>query len=417
MHEPPAAGGRDIVRALSRHSRADLAAAALLLVVGLGVVIGIVAAKSTSATGLLDLGIYRDAARGLRTGTLYDYQDPNFGLGFTYPPFAAVLFAVMGPLPRSALEYAWSVAGASAWLVLLCGLWRRSVRDRAPRWACAFPAATVTGIWLVGLFGAPVWIALNQGQIGIFLWVALTADVVLTVDDRRGAGILTGLAAATKVLPIAAIPLYWIGDRAHAARRAVLGFAAATLLGVILLPSESRRYWGELLWGTRVGERADPRNDSLLGVLARAFGEGRWTTSSALVLGLGVFVLGAISFRAAVRRRAPLSATLALGSTMGLLSPITWTHHLVFLSLLLLFPLMSWREHPAGSAVVLAMTVVVLVDPLGAGNADAALGSSLRALLMIAVLVFNDRLVGLEQPQDVRDSNSPASDGSYPGRR
>ena len=60
---------------------------------GLGVLIGIVAAKGSNPTGLLDLHIYRDAARGISRGAFYDYQDPNFGLGFTYPPFAAVLFA------------------------------------------------------------------------------------------------------------------------------------------------------------------------------------------------------------------------------------------------------------------------------------------------------------------------------------
>jgi alpha-1,2-mannosyltransferase len=408
MHDPRAVGGRDTARAHLRRSRADLAMAGVLLLVGLGVAIGVVATKSANATGLLDLRIYRDAARGIGSGALYDYEDPRFGLGFTYPPFAAVLFAALGPIPRHALEYAWSIVGASSWLVLLWCLWRRCVRDRAPQWARDFPTATVTGIWLISLFGAPIWIALNQGQIGIFLWVALTADVVLTIDDRRGSGALTGLAAATKVLPLVAIPLYWIGDRASAARRALLGFAAATLLGAVLLPSESRRYWGELLWGTRVGERADARNDSLLGVLARAFGEGRSTTISAVVLGLGVFVLGAIAFRAAVQRRAPLAATLVLGSTMSLLSPITWTHHLVFLSLLLLFPLLSWRDHPAGSAVALAIVVVVLVDPLGAGNADAALSSSLRALVMLAILVFNDRLVALERPQGRQRLQQPS---------
>ena len=249
---------------------------------------------------------------------------------------------------------------------------------------------------------APLWLTLNQGQVGIFLWVALTADVLLTIDKRRGAGVLTGLAAATKVLPLVAIPLYAISGRARAAARAALTFVGATLLGVILLPSESRRYWSDLLWGTRVGERSDPRNDSLAGALTRAFGEGRFTTIAAVVLGLGVLVLGVVSFRAAVRRHAPLSAVLVLGSTMGLMSPITWTHHLVFLSLLLWFPLLGWRERPVASALALAVAIAVLVDPLGAGNGDAPLSSLLRALVMLAILVFHERLLDLEQPHDVK---------------
>ena len=106
------------------------------------------------------------------------------------------------------------------------------------------------------------------------------------------------------------------------------------------------------------GRRAErPRNDSLAGALTRAFGESRFTTVAAVVLGLGVLALGVVSFRAAVRCRAPMSAVLVLGSTMGLMSPITWTHHLVFLSLLLWFPLLSWRERPGASALALVIAI------------------------------------------------------------
>jgi alpha-1,2-mannosyltransferase len=401
-----------------RHrARVDLAIAAALLLVGLGVALGIVASKSANPTGLLDLRIYRDAARGISRGTLYDYEDPNFGLGFTYPPFAAVLFAGLVPLPERALEFGWTILAAASWLAVIACLWRRSIRGHAPQWACDFPTTTVAGAWLISLLGAPIWLALNQGQVGVFLWVALTADVVFTIDKRRAAGVLTGLAAATKVLPLVAIPLYLVGDRAQAAKRAVLAFAAATVFGVILLPSESRRYWGDLLWGTRVGEQADTRNDSLSGVLTRTIGEGRLTTILAVALGLGLLVLGAISFRAAVQRNAALTAILVLGSTMGLMSPITWTHHLVFLSLLVLFPLLSWRDRPTASAIALAVVIVVLIDPLGAGNADVAFSSSVRAFVMLAILVFHNRLVGLEQPREVKRPGNPEHDCSYLDRR
>jgi alpha-1,2-mannosyltransferase len=400
-----------------RRTRLDRSAAGALVLVGLGVAIGIVAAKSSNPTGLLDLHIYRDAARGISGGALYDYQDPNFGLGFTYPPFAAVLFAILGPLPVHVLEFGWTILSATSWLAVMACFWRRSVRARAPRWARDLPATTVAGVWLISLLSAPLWLALNQGQVGIFLWAALAADVVLTIDKRRGAGVLTGLAAATKVLPFVAIPLYAISGRARAAARAAVAFAGATLLGMILLPSESRRYWGELLWGTRVGERGDPRNDSLAGALTRAFGEGRLTTFAAVVLGLGVFALGLVAFRTAVGRNAPLAAILVLGSTMSLMAPITWTHHLVFLSLLLWFPLLSWRARPAASALVLAVVIVVLVDPFGAGDADAPLGSLLRAVVMLAILVFHDQLLALEQPQGITRSDNAAVGDSALGRR
>ena len=105
--------------------------------------------------------------------------------------------------------------------------------------------------------------------------------------------------------------------------------------------------------------------------------------------------------------RRVLTAIVVLGSTMSLLSPITWTHHLVFLSLLLLYPVLSWRDRPVVSAIALAMVTVVLIDPLGAGNADSPVGSSVRALVMLAILVFHRRLIGLELRDDLRRSGSP----------
>ena len=365
--------------------------------------------QGPNPTGLLDLRIYRDAAGGIAHGTLYDYQDPNFGLGFTYPPFAALLFAGLRAIPVRVLEFGWTLLGATSWLVFLAYLWRRTVRDRAPDWARALPRTSVAGVWLLSLFGAPVWLTLNQGQVGIFLSIAIGADVVFTVDRRRGAGILTGVAAATKVLPLIAIPLYVIGDRIPAARRALLTFAGLTLLGLAVLPSDSRRYWTDLLWSTRVGETGDVRNDSVLGLVSRILGGGWPTTALWLALAIAVLVLGAISFRAAVANAAPLTAIVVLGSTMSLLSPITWTHHLVFLSLLLLYPVLSWRDRPVVSAIALAMVTVVLIDPLGAGNADSPVGSSVRALVMLAILVFHSRLIGLEhprRPQALRQSRS-----------
>ena len=280
--------------------------------------------------------------------------------------------------PVHVLEFGWTILSATSWLAVMACLWRRSVHDRAPRWARDHPATTVTAVWLLSLLSAPLWLTLNQGQVGIFLWVALTADVLLTIDKRRGAGVLTGLAAATKVLPLIAIPLTRSVVALDAAR-ATLTLVGATLLGVILLPSESRRYWSDCCGahgsaseatqerltgrGAHSGVRRGPVHDHRRG---RPRPAGCWHSASCR------------SGRGATP--APLSAVLVLGSTMGLMSPITWTHHLVFLSLLLWFPLLSWRERPGISALALAIAMVVLVDPLGAGNADSPLSSLLHAL-------------------------------------
>jgi hypothetical protein len=102
-------------------------------------------------------------------------------------------------------------------------------------------------------------------------------------------------------------------------------------------------------------------------------------------------------------------------------SPITWTHHLVFLSLLLFVPFLAWRTHPAAALVLLVGVIVALVDPLGAGDADHALWSLVRTSVLTALLLFHRALIRAERPgcdqEPVRAFDRSAPDGSSPGRR
>jgi len=403
-------------------ARGDSAVAGTILVAGVALAVGVVATKGSGTAGLLDLRIYLKAAESIGDGGLYEFEEVRFGLGFTYPPFAGLLLSFLRGVPVRVVEYAWTVASVLAWLVLLSSLWTRVVLARAPTWAQRHSATCITCLWFVSLLGAPVWTALNQGQVGILLWVAVAFDALFVFDDRRRAGALTGLAAAFKVVPIVAVPLYLIAGRVRAATIMLLSFASATAAATVVLPSESRHYWGQLLWGTRVGERGDERNSSALGALSRVLGDGWPTIAVFVVLAATLASVGALGFRSAVRREAPLSAILILGSVMSLLSPIAWAHHLAFLSLLLLFPFLTWRDRPRESALALGGLILLLVDPLGAGNADNALWSLARALAMVAVLVAHRVLIHAEQrvtpgPAEIRAFDRTARGGSSPGRR
>ena len=67
-----------------------------------------------NGANFVDLHVYVGGAATLGSGQpLYDYvyadQTPDFPLPFTYPPFAAVVFAPLHLVPFGLLAFAWQV--------------------------------------------------------------------------------------------------------------------------------------------------------------------------------------------------------------------------------------------------------------------------------------------------------------------
>src|SRR3954471_17684301 len=68
----------------------------------------------SNCANFVDLHVYVGGAATIGTGhPLYDYvyadQTPDFPLPFTYPPFAAVVFAPLHLVPFGVLAFAWQV--------------------------------------------------------------------------------------------------------------------------------------------------------------------------------------------------------------------------------------------------------------------------------------------------------------------
>jgi alpha-1,2-mannosyltransferase len=330
-------------------------------------------------SGLLDLQIYVGSARDWLQGvSLYDYRDGVHHLGATYPPIGPLAFVAFVPMSAEAREVLWTAVslaalGATAWCTaLLAGI------DRARRatWALwAFAAAAVT---------IPVWLTLRQGQINVVLWLLVVGDVVAVQRRSRWSGIGIGIATAVKLVPGLFIVWLVLARRRTAAGRALVAAAAATALGWLLAPSDSSLYWTELIFQSRrIGQVDDPRNNSLLAVVARAVEPGParnwlWLAGAAAIAAVGL----ARGVRAA-RRDDFLAATAIVGCAATLVSPISWTHHLGF-AVLALAGLATRRPRP-WAMVGLAALWLVLVDPGGLG--DDAPSSTLRAVVLLAVVV------------------------------
>ena len=130
------------------------------------------------------------------------------------------------------------------------------------------------------------------------------------------------------------------GKRSHCATRAASAATAGT----------SWRFWTETLWETeRVGKVDIVANQSLLGGLARLADPDE--PSRALWAVLAVVVLAVALTRAAraVRSGDELAGIALIGLAACLVSPISWTHHFVWLipACVVLLDLAAGRR-PAG---------------------------------------------------------------------
>ncbi|OBG27901.1 mannosyltransferase [Mycobacterium sp. 852002-51057_SCH5723018] len=312
-----------------------------------------------NGANFVDLHVYLGGAAALdHPGTLYSYvyadQTPDFPLPFTYPPFAAVVFYPLHLLPFGVVAFVWQVATMAA----LYGAVRLSQRltgvpaGAGHRVAMLWTAIT---IWI-----EPLRSTFDYGQINVLLMLA----VLWAVYSTRWwlSGLLVGVAAGIKLTP-AISGVYFLGVRRWgAAAWSVVVFLGTVAVSAFIVGDQTRYYFTDLLGDAhRVGPVATSFNQSWRGGISRILGHDA---------GFGPLVVGAIAVTAvlAVLAWRALDEPDRLGKLLvveifGLLfSPISWTHHWVWL-----VPLMIWaihgppRERP-GARVVgwgwLALTII-----------------------------------------------------------
>jgi alpha-1,2-mannosyltransferase len=333
--------------------------------------------RSRAAFG--DLAIYAAGGAAVRHGTpLYQLRFA-FGLRFTYPPFAALLFAPLGWLPATAGRVLVSAATVLAlpvtsYLVLRLPPWPLQLsRDRAVQLALAFSAAA---IWL-----EPERTNLKYGQVNVFLVLLVLVDLAGIERGRhpRLGGALIGIAAGIKLTP-ALFAVYLLATRRYrAAATAGAVFAATVAIAFALVPGDAARYWDlSFLDPAHVGRIQNVANQSLLGALARVLGTLSvgpvWLLAAAAVGGAGV----ALAARAGRAGQAAQAFALCAVTSL-LISPISWSHHWVLAVPALLIALVAAaRRWPSRTAVagLAAVGVVAIAGwaaiiwrvPLGGGH-------------------------------------------------
>ncbi|MEV4478948.1 glycosyltransferase 87 family protein [Micromonospora coxensis] len=312
-----------------------------------------------------DLKIYMRAMDWWAAGNpLYDYVQPDRVQGalyFTYPPFSALLLRPFAVLPLGLTIAVFTVLTGIA--VIYTTRWLLTpviARHDLPR------VFTLTVAVLLVFAVESTRETITFGQINMLLVVLVLADLLFAVPQaRRWAGVGVGLATALKLFPGIFIVYLLVTRRWRAAAVASVTAAAATLLAAAVAPRDSWRFWTHELWATdRVGRTDYTGNQSLFGLLSRVDAPAEpnrllWLALVAVVAGYGLW-------RAARAARAgdALTGLTLTGLVGGLISPITWTHHIYWFI-------------PA---------VVVLVDAaLDADRDDAEGARRRRRLLALAV--------------------------------
>jgi alpha-1,2-mannosyltransferase len=317
------------------------AVAVTVVVVCLGVVL------FARRHGFFDLHMYRSSIRWWLDGhSLYSYTHPRFGIGFTYPPFAALCLLPLAlvTLPVAAVVLSLLTVAAVAvttwWLVAPL-----AQRHGWPQW------------FVVGL-AVPVVCALEPiretvgfGQVNMLLVALVLGDVAALRAGRSWAGVGIGLATAVKLTPgLFVVYLLLTGRRREAAvaTGTVLG---ATLVGALVAPAASWRYWTRTIWETsRVGSPDKTSNQSLLGFLARLADPA--PPDRRLWFLLSCLVLAAVLWRAvrAYRQGDELVGITLTGVGTCLASPISWSHHLYWVVPAVVVLVDTAAERPLGTA-------------------------------------------------------------------
>ena len=284
-----------------------------------------------------DLRVYTGAAQWvLDGGALYDFRVGGHGLPFTYPPFGVLPFIPTAAVPYTVMKVlALLWAGAS---VLALGY-------LIPRHARIFtspegmltrvPAQLATPLICIALgLSGPVLVGARLGQVSLLIVALVSIDVLVIVPRwPRFGGLLTGLTAAVKLTPLAILPALWLAGRRRQAYNGAGMFAVLSAIGVALFPSETIEYIthkaGDL---PRFGSYKGVPNQGVGAMLMRMGLEGGLQKALYAVAALAILIVA--WRRAAHLMRAhddAFSALIVLGAAMVAASPISWTHHQVWL--------------------------------------------------------------------------------------
>ena len=275
-----------------------------------------------------DFAVYYAHGRAVREGLAIYGPVPGTGMPFTYPPFAAYVLAAFTFLTYPAATWVMAILSVVAlvvvaWLLLgACGL---------RRWRRAGFACLLAG---VALWWEPVQFDLLLGQVNLLVVLLVVADLTRGPGSRlRGAGV--GLAAGLKLTPGLFVVYLLLTGQLRAFWTSVATFSLTVALGAALDPTGSLAFWRGGFAGSSIADVTPASfvaNQSLRGLVVRSLArdDGAAVTAWWLLLAAAAAALGLVAARRAHRAGDELLATACVGLVTVLVSPISWSHHWVW---------------------------------------------------------------------------------------
>lgn len=282
----------------------------------------------------LDFHVYLLGARHVFDPDLYTVRLQRIPyLPFTYPPIAALFFWPFTLVPSGLATFLWATLILAS-LVLLIRLSLRLAR----------PDFTPQGLWaatllLVGPAFAmePIWENFQFGQINLVLAMFVLYDVLERPNRRLPRGIMLGLATAIKLVPFVFIAYLVLRRQFRAALVALTTVVAAEAFMLLVNYHVTILYWRQYAFNAQhIGTVWYNSNQSIRGASQRLAHEllshGLLTAFEALTILVGLCIAVALAPHVS-----QIATLVAVGMTGDLASPISWTHHLVWL-----IPLLVW---------------------------------------------------------------------------
>jgi alpha-1,2-mannosyltransferase len=297
--------------------------------------------------GFFDLKIYRQASGIVLDGGPLYRTAFRLGLGFTYPPAAAVTFGLLRLVPLPVDE----ILVTTLNLALLPVITHCTLRLAPAPATAAQRSRRARLVWFAAAAAPwtyPVIGAIGFGQIDLLIAALVLVDLTYGQEARWG-GLLVGVAAALKLTPLIFIPYLPFSRRPRMAARALGAFTLSIALAFAVVPGDAGAFWtGGFLDTSRVtggGTGAGPADQSLHGAVLRIWAglphvTALWLAACFVVSGPGLL----LAVRAA--RRGEQGWGFVLTAVTGLLvCPISWPHHWV-IALPGVLLLVEWAGRP-----------------------------------------------------------------------
>lgn len=283
----------------------------------------------------IDMQVYVYAVKDLLAGKdIFLTVTPVWHLYFIYPPIAAILMIPLALGPYVMWQLLWAAG-------LIWAQW--SVLKR-----CGVPRGAKMALIMIAVVVAvePLRTTLGYGQVNTLLMAFVVIDLLPDPTDQLGLsghgigggrrrvprGVLIGLAASIKLTPALFVIFLLLLGKKREAIWAMASFVFFTGIGAVFQPQQTIAFAHSLLGGnTHTASPLYVGNQSLLGVFFRLIGKGTSTTL------IGLPIAGIVALIAVVvaahwwRRGARVFAVGIVGLATNLASPLSWTHHYVWI--------------------------------------------------------------------------------------